>query len=346
LTDAADSRIRVPLACGRGVILACVLFCVASGEWTDTSTGIDLDKLPRFPLVKLRSGFFSPGSRAAFDGIRASAPAAPEQEVRLRGAGKSGKKWEAHLFGLDEVWRGDLDANGTQDYVVSLTGPYVNGRTTALFSLSILLMDRDRLPTPFFTALYHGESGEGVKHLVHFNRGGGASLLISSYDEIPSDARVGPFCSGHWVTQLYEFRDLGAEEMRGAFGGIHFPFIRDWTYRGSDCAETEDPTEVRPPVLYENGTLARGAPDTTIQAAEAGNVAFRVNPVEGCNTIVPRVIVFDRPELREIAFPNLFSGYAADLAERIRRAGAHVQLRGIGKRMGKGVCAVNLLWAG
>jgi hypothetical protein len=43
-------------------------------------------------------------------------------------AGKSGKRWEAHFRSMDEVWRGDLDGNGTPDYVFFGAGPYFNGR--------------------------------------------------------------------------------------------------------------------------------------------------------------------------------------------------------------------------
>jgi len=57
------------------------------------------------------------------------------------------------------------------------------------------------------------------------------------------------------------------------------------------------------------------------------------------------VIVYDRPEVREIGFPSLFSTYTADLAEAVRRDGALVELRGIDMSMGKGECPVNLIWA-
>jgi hypothetical protein len=40
------------------------------------------------------------------------------------------------------------------------------------------------------------------------------------------------------------------------------------------------------------------------------------------------VIVYDRrPHIREIAFPNLFSDYSSDLADKVRRDGARVELR-------------------
>jgi hypothetical protein len=172
-----------------------------------------------------------PGSRVEFDGIVATAAGGGAQEVRLRGVGKSGKPWESRMFGLDEVWRADIDGNGTQDYVFFGGGPNFNGRMTPLFSLSILLMDRERMPVPFFTVVYHGENGDGIKNLVDLNHDGHAELLISTYDENPSDPRVGGFCSGHWVSQLYRFRNFGVEEIQGTIGGMGFPFIRAWTYR-------------------------------------------------------------------------------------------------------------------
>ena len=229
-----------------------VFLSAVSGNWNDTSTGIDLDKLRQFPLSKIRSGWLKNGSRVTFDGITATAGSADVREVRLRGVGKSGKRWEAHVAGLDEVWRADLDGNGTQGFVFFGSGPYFNGRTTPLFSLSILLMDRQGVPVPFFTVVYHGENGAGIKHLVDLNHDGHAELLISSYDENVSDPRVGVFCSGHWTSQLYRFKDFGAEEIRGMIGGVGFPFVHDWTYRGTECAEEEKPfLSVQPATFFE-----------------------------------------------------------------------------------------------
>jgi hypothetical protein len=148
----------------RAVVVLAVCVTAVLGNWSDTSTGIDLDKLRQFPLSKVRSGRLKDGATVTFDAITATA-ASGVREVRLRGMGRSGKTWEAHIFDLDEVWRADLDGNGTQDYVFFAGGPYFNGRTTPPFSLSILLMDREGMPVPFFTVVYHGENGAGIKHL-------------------------------------------------------------------------------------------------------------------------------------------------------------------------------------
>src|SRR5580698_5869728 len=100
----------------RVTLIAVAFLTAALGNWNDTSTGINLDELRQFPLSRVRSGWLNDGSRVSFDGITAIAGRDP-REVRLLGVGKSGKPWEAHMCCLDEVWRADLDGNGTQDYV-------------------------------------------------------------------------------------------------------------------------------------------------------------------------------------------------------------------------------------
>ena len=263
----------------------------------------------------------------------------------MRGVGKSGKRWEAHIFDLDEVWRADLDGNGTQDYVFFGSGPYLNGRTTPPYSISILLMDREGVPVPFFATMYHGENGVAIKHLVDLNHDGHAELLIGSYDENVSDPRVGAFCSGHWTTQLYRFKDFGAEEIRGTMGGISFPFVRDWTYRGTQCAEEEKPfLSIQSANLYEHGTTTPGDAVTKIRKWSDGGLP-EIDQVAGCKTVNAEIVVYDRSQIREIGFPSLVNSYAADLTDTVRRNGARVELRGINKRGSNGGCSVNLMWA-
>lgn len=323
-----------------------ILLTAVWGNWGDTSTGIDLNKLQQFPLSQIRSGWLNDGARVTFDGITATAGSGDAREVELHGVGKSGKRWEAHIFDLDEVWRADLDGNGTQDYVFFGSGPYFNGRTAPPYSILILLMDREEVPVPFFTTMYHGENGVGIKHLVDLNHNGHSELLISSYDEDVSDPRVGPFCSGHWITQLYRFRNFGAEEIRGTMGGITFPFVRDWTYRGTECAEREPPfSAVQPVALDEHGTSTRGEGVTTLRKSSDRGRVLAIDPVAGCKAVIPRVVVYDRPQVREIGFPTLVDAYTFDLADAIRRDGARVELRGINKRGSNGDCSVNLMWA-
>jgi hypothetical protein len=332
--------------CLRVAVLSAIILSALLGNWNDTSTGINLAKLPRFPLTKVRSGWLQAAARVKFESISALSESGDEREVQLRGAGKSGKRWEAHLFGLDEVWRADLDGNGTQDYILFTGGPYFNGRTTPLFSLSILLMDAEGMPTPFFTVVYHGENGDGIKHLVDMNHDGHAELLIAMYDENPSDPRMGAFSSGHWTNQLYRFKDLGAEEIRGTIGGITFPFVHSWTYAGTDLASPGPPfLEIRPARLHNFGTSPRQSVITTIRKLRDANGLLTIDPIAGCTAVRTGVVVYDRPQIREIAFPNQFGDYEARLTDRIRHDGAHVELRGIDKAPGNGECSVNLMWA-
>lgn len=331
----------------RIILLSAAFLSIVRGNWNDTSTGIDLDKLRPFPLSKIRSGHLKSGARVSFDGISAVAARGDMYGVQIRGKGKSGKRWEAHLSFLDEVWRGDLDGNGTQDYVFFSGGPYFNGATTPLYSLSILLMDREGMPVPFFTVLDHGENGEGIRHLVDLAGDGHAELLIRSYDEDQSDPHVGAFCSGHWISQLFRFRNLGAEEIRGTVGGIKFPLVHDWTYRGSECPyEEKSLVPVAPATLYEHGTSAHGEIVTKITRPEDESGVALIDPAMGCESIRSVLVLYDRPRIREIAFPNFFGSYSATLAVKIWRDGAQVRLRGINRPAATGGdCSANLLWA-
>jgi hypothetical protein len=325
----------------RAILLVAISLGVASANWNDTSTGIDLDKLPHFPLAKVRSGWLKSGERLTFEGISV---VATHGEVRLSGVSKSGRRWVVHIFGIDEVWRGDLDGNGTEDYVLFASGPYGNGRTAPAFSLSILLMDLDGMPAPFFTVVYKGENGDGIKHFVDLNHDRQAELLISDYDELASDAYAGPFCSGHWVSQLYRFRDLGAEEVSETVGGIRFPFIHNWKYSAFDCAAQQEPfSKVIPPVL-RNYETSRPGFATTTRGLSDQNGFIEINPVGGCKTIAADAILYDTPRIRRIAFPNLSSDYSERLLDRIHSDRAHVELRGVTKSEG-GECSVKLLLA-
>ena len=320
--------------------IACMVGALAN--WNDTSTGIDLEKLPHPPLIKIWSGPLKDGARATFDGITAEADRSP-REVRLHSAGKSGKAWEVHMCCLDEVWRADLDGNGTPDYIFFSNGPYFNGRTTPLFSMSILLMDSQGLPVPFFTVVYQGENGGGTNGLVDLDHDGRAELLISTYDEAVSDPHAGVFSSGHWVTQLYRFRNLRVEEFRGTMGGLTFPFVHAWTYRGREGAATGNPLPVQSPVLYEHGTGTDGEVSTFIRSKK--DARLDINPVSGCRTIEPRTVVYDRNRVREIAFVNLWSSASDDLLEAIRRDSTPIRLSGLDKWMHNGDCSPNLIWA-
>jgi hypothetical protein len=322
-----------------------LFLCAASANWNDTSTGIDLNKLRHFPLTKIHTGRLKDGARISFDGITATGETPTRREARLRGTGKSGKKWDVRLSGLDEIWRGDLDGNGTQDYVLFSTGPYGNGRAAPEFSLSILLMDSDKLPVPFFTVVWKGENGDGMKHLVDLNHDGQAELLISTYDESPSDPRVEAFCSGHWTTQLYTFRDLSVEEVQGTYGRISFPFVHNWS-QAAACGFLEKPRPLPPmPLPVDHGTSFHGEAVSRIRRSADNGGLVAIDPVAGCIDVIPEVVVYDIPQVREIAFPNPFTEYVTGLTETIRRIGSRVEFRGLQKETQGRFCRTNLLWA-
>jgi len=328
----------------RSILAGSVLLTGARADWNDTSTGVDLDRLRHPPLVKILSGGLNGKTSATFDGISARAISEGSREVRLRGTGKSGKPWEVRMCCLDEVWRADLDGNGTQDYIFFSGGPYFNGRRTPVFSLSILLMDNDSLPVPFFTVVYQGEDGKGIKNLIDLDHDGRAELLISSYDEDASDPKVGAFCSGHWVTQLYRFRDLRAEEVRGVVGGLKFPFIHAWTYRGGLCTENDQPlTPIETPTIHEHGTAISGQVSAVTRGMD--ETRLKIKPVAGCQTVAAETVVLDRSRMREIAFVNLWSSSREDLVQIIRRDGVPINLSGLEKRGKSGECSAVLLWA-
>ncbi|QOY85344.1 hypothetical protein [Paludibaculum fermentans] len=327
----------------RSALVVMLSFAAAWGNWNDTSTGIDLNKLPRFPLTRVRSGRLDAGKHIVFDGISASSKR-DERAILLRGVSKRGKAWEVHIHALDEVWKGDLDGNGVQDYVLFASGPAFNGRTTPLFSLSILLMDDQGLPVPFFTLVYKGEDGMGIKHLVDLDHDGRAELLTSWYDEAASDPMVSVFCSGHWVTQLYRFRNLRAEEVRGEMAGLTFPFVHNWSYRGTQCAIEPKPyMAVKAPKVYDHGTALGGEVGTEIVGRQEEWIEIR--PAAGCQRINSSVVVYDRPNKRVIAIENLWNPAKEHLEDAILRDGVPVRLSGLDDRQHDGHCFVNLLWA-
>lgn len=325
------------------LIAAVALLTVAEANWNDTSTGIDLDQLPKFHLTKIRAGWLKDGSRATFDGIRATAGES-SRSVVLSAVAKTGKRWEMHLFGLDEVWRGDLDGNGTQDYVLFGAGPWFNGRTTPLFSLTILLMDSQGLPTPFLRSIYHGENGDGIKHIVDLNHDGRAEMLVSLYDEEVSDPRLGAMCSGHWTTLAYQFRGGAVGEYRGTLGGLTFPFVHNWTYRGHFCDELEQPfAAVHPPPALAAKVVVKEVV-TRIRAVDPSGW-LTVEPVAGCNGVRVDAVVYDTPAIRKIALPNMMEKSQVDLAEAIRSDGLPIRLTEVTRNSSNGSCSARLLWA-
>lgn len=302
-------------------------------NWTDTPTGLDVNKLRQFPMTRVQAGTLNEGESTEFDGIRATASRGV-REVVLRGTGKSGKSWTVRIFALDEIWKADLDGNSVPDYVVFGPGPFLNGRLTPLYSVSILFMDADRMPVPFFESVYNREDAPARKHFVDLDGDGKAEWIASRYHESGLDQSGDLF--GYWVHQLYRFRNLAAEEVRGRCGEVRFPLVHMWTY-GS--VQPKPDTAV---VMENRQTIGKEAPITNLRNPQA--IGFTIDPVAGCKSIDPKVIVFEQRQTREIVFPNLTSESVAGVAEVIRRNRARVELRGI-DRWEQAHCGVNVAWA-
>ncbi len=179
---------RIRLA---AVAISTVLIAAAAwANWNDTSTGIDLASLPAFPLTKVHSGVLKEGEQVQFNGLvaRMSDPPNFTPEVLLEGSAKSGMRWAVHFpwNGMDGgVFSGDLDGNGTTDYVI-VGGSIGNGRVAPPGWLTVLLMDTQGLPVPFEAPLY---DGAGAKHVVGALRNSRAQLALGAYDENGWDNR-------------------------------------------------------------------------------------------------------------------------------------------------------------
>jgi hypothetical protein len=330
----------MPIVRWRACIVALAFALAAQGAHRDTSPGLDFDALPLFPMARIWSNL------PRGDSIRAGGITATRDDDRvlLQGPG-----WEVSGCSscFVDAYRADLDGNGTLDYAFFGGGPLFNGRLTPTFSITILLMDETSRPVPFLAYVYHFD--DGIRRLVDLDRDGRAELLVSQYDEYPSDPLVGYGCSGHWVTQLYGFRDLRTEEVRGSVGGVSFPFIKDWSYRGTLCDVVEgEQTDTSPPNL-ENRSTADEFPGVTRVRGQA-DLLLLLDPLAGCPSVHAKAIVYDQPNRRQVSILNLTidsrSPYAEALAAEIQRDQAAVRLAGVdGPFADGGNCHANLLWA-
>jgi hypothetical protein len=321
-------------------MMLAILVChsPAPANWNDTPTGLDLGKLPHFALPKIRTVGLRERERFRFDGISVEHR---DAEVILRGKVKSGTVWSVRMFegSLVDIYRGDLDRNGTDDYVIVGRTPFGNGRLAPLGQVTILLMDLDGLPSPHEISFYHDFKGLPPQ-LVDLNRDGRAELIVSEYDESAWDSRVGAFCSGHWTHRLFRIEDLKWTHFEGSTGGLKFPLVHRWTYCCKECPVSE----TRWPVREDSSPKYVGEIEGKIQQVlESGLDLIRLAPSHGCGTIWPRVAVLDKPGSRQIVFATNRSDFMASLLARIKEAGARVQLRQVFQRQDE--CWPSVLWA-
>jgi hypothetical protein len=327
-----------------GSVSTVLIAAAAWANWNDTSTGIDLKSLSAFPLTKVRSGLLRNNARVQFDGFvaRTGGPAdgPAVDEVVLSGTGKSGEGWTVHfsLVAFDQVYRGDLDGNGTQDYVVFGGSPYFNGRLAPPGRITVLLMDQQGLPVPFESPLY---DDTGPLHVVDVLHDGRARLALGAYDENGWDNRSSGFCSGHWITDLYEPAGLNWQGFQGTAEGTTFPFVHRWTY-WPDC--NDPPPEPWKEVIHTGQYSTASADITSVRVAEGDTLAVKLIPSSGCEGVSIGSVVYDQRSRREVALvANTES--RAELVARIRAEKADVTLRGVYRSPDDRSCRANLLWA-
>jgi len=325
-----------------GAIATALAAAAAWANWNDTSTGIDLTQLPAFPLTKVRSGWLRDREQVRFDGLTATmiGPTGAVGEVSLQGASRSGKRWTTHFrwIAFDHVYRGDPDANGTQDYIVfGSTGNTL--RRTPPRGAIVLLLDRQGLPVPFSAGLY---DELGPEHVVDLNHNGRAGLLVSTPDEEPWDNRSGFGCSGHWVTDVYEAADLNWREFKGPVAGLTFPFVLGWT-DGPQC-NPPGPSEPWKPNIRTGQCSTASADVTSARVAKSSAGWVDLAPASKCQSFNVGTVIYDQRSRREIAIGWL-PNYQDDLLARIQADKADVTLRGVYRQPDGKYCSANLLWA-
>jgi hypothetical protein len=329
---------------GVGAIVTVLLAAAAWANWNDTSTGMDLTSLPAFPLTKVRSGLLGNNARVQFDGfvamMRGPADGPAVDEAVLSGTGKSGKRWAVHfpLVAFDQVYRGDLDGNGTPDYVVIGASPYWNGRLAPPGRIIVLLLDQQGLPVPFEAPLY---DDLGPRHVVDVLHDGRARLALAAYDENGWDNRSSVFCSGHWITDLFEPAGLNWQGFQGTAGGTTFPFVHRWTY-WPDC--NDPPPEPWKEVIRTGQYSTASADITSVRIAEGDTLAVKLIPPSVCEGVSIGSVVYDQHSRREVALVAN-TEYRAELVARIQAEKADVTLRGVYRSPDGRSCRANLLWA-
>lgn len=322
------------------IVLPCAVLLFAN--WNDTSTGVDLDRLRSFPLTAIRTGLLRDGQNSTFDGLVARDHGG---EVILRGKAASGKSWVAHFgeVAFDQIYRNDLDGNGRQDYVIYGLLPFANGRTAPSTLITLFLMDAQGLPTPYETHVYDMHPERGPKVLFDLLHNGHAQLLLSSYDESMWDGRVEVFCSGHWINQVLEPKDMKWVEFRGNAAGRNFPFVHPWSY-WPECT-IESPRRVEEHILMPERSTAPSETSAAriISAEESDTTGIRISPSQGCVDLRVDTVVYDRAAERQIALYNPTSDVKTDLLRQMEKDRAHIRLYGVRFNPDRS-CRANMLW--
>jgi hypothetical protein len=235
------------------------------------------------------------------------------------------------------VFSGDLDGNGTTDYVI-VGGSVGNGRLAPPGWMTVLLIDPQGLPVPFEAPLY---DGAGEKHVVDVLHNGHAQLALGAYDENGWDDRSSVFCSGHWVTDLYEAAGLNWQAFRGTASGTAFPLVHRWTY----WPECSGPPPVPWKEVFHTGKYSTASLDAPgVRVGTAGGYSVDAAPTSGCDSLEIGSVVYERSNRRDIALAAKWD-YQTDLLDRVGADNANIVLRGLYRQPENGNCRANLVWA-
>jgi hypothetical protein len=328
----------------RRYTLGLLLAALVLANWNDTSRGIDLSQLRSFPLARVRAGLLRDGETRSFGGLVATDHGG---EVQLRGAAGSGKPWIAHFgeVAFDQVYRADVDGNGTEDYVVYGRLPFANGRTAPNAQITLLLMDTDGLPTPYETYVYDSHPEHGPRVLIDLLHNGHAQLLLSSYDEIMWDGRVEAFCSGHWINQVLEPKDMRWVEYHGSALGIEFPLIHRWSYWPKNALGSPRRVQEKVSIPDRSTALSEITAAQIIRTGDSEMVGIHIAPPRGCVDFHIDTVVLDDAANRLIALYNPAAAYKAELLRRMKRDKTIVRLYGL-EHDADQTCHATMLWGG
>jgi hypothetical protein len=157
------------------------------------------------------------------------------------------------------------------------------------------------------------------------------------------DGRVEGFCSGHWINQVLEPKDMKWLEYRGDASGYEFPLVHRWSY-WPECA-LESPRRIEEKVsMPERSTTPSAMPPARITRAEKSVTdVIRISPSPSCVELSVDTVVYDHAAGREIAFYNPVSEYKTLLLRRMMQDGAVVQLYGV-RHAADHSCRANMLW--